>query len=71
MGLCNSPATFDPLVEWVLEGLLHKKSLVYLDDVIVYGKLFEKELEKLKDVCNLWNLKKCTLFWREVALAIL
>lgn len=35
MGLCNSPATFECLMERVLEELLRKTSLVYLDDVIV------------------------------------
>lgn len=35
MGLCNSLATFEGLMERILEGLLRKTSLVYLDDVIM------------------------------------
>ncbi len=32
----------------VLDGLIGKKPLVYLDDVIIYGKTFEKTLANLK-----------------------
>ena len=37
-GLYNAPGTFQRLMEFVLAGLQWQKCLVYLDDVIVYGR---------------------------------
>lgn len=72
-GLCNAPATFERLMESVLSGLHWRTLLVYLDDVIVFGRTFEEELERLEDVflrmriANLkLNPKKCLLFRSEV-----
>ena len=39
-GLCNAPATFEAMMETLLSDLLWKKCLVYLDDVIIFGKTF-------------------------------
>lgn len=47
--LCNAPATFERLMEKVLRGLLSKKYLVYLDDVIVFRKSFEEMISNLRD----------------------
>ena len=49
-GLCNAPATFEHLIETVLAGLQWDICLIYIDDVIVYGKTFEEALENLKCV---------------------
>ena len=49
-GLCNAPATFERLIETVLAGLQWDICLIYIDDVIVYGKTFEEALENLKCV---------------------
>lgn len=37
-GLCNAPTTFERMMEQMLEGLLRKICIVYLDDNIVYRK---------------------------------
>ncbi len=73
-GLCNSPATFERLMEQVLTGLHWEICLVYLDDIIVYGTSFEDQLERLKSVfgrlryANLkLSPKKCNLFKKEVS----
>jgi hypothetical protein len=72
-GLCNAPATFERLMEKVLAGLQWQKCLVYLDDIIIFGKTFEEALENLR--CILERLlkhrlvlkpKKCDLFKKEV-----
>jgi len=49
-GLCNAPATFQRLMEKVLHGLLSKICLVYLDDIIIFGKNFNEMLNNLKMV---------------------
>ena len=35
-GLCNTPATFERLMERVLVGLVWHGALVYINDIIVY-----------------------------------
>ncbi len=49
-GLCNTPATFERLMELILTGLNWKSCLIYLDDVIVYGGNFYQALDRLKQV---------------------
>ena len=44
-GLCNVPATFQKLMDLVLSGLQWVSCLVYLDDVVVFGKSFEEHLK--------------------------
>ena len=40
-GLCNAPATFERLMETILAGLQWDICLLYLDDIITFGKSFE------------------------------
>ncbi len=47
-GLTRAPATFSRLIDKVLDDLIGKSCLVYLDDVILYGKKFEETLANLK-----------------------
>eukprot|EP00118_Oscarella_pearsei_P023612 m.284268 g.284268 ORF g.284268 m.284268 type:complete len:434 (+) comp40678_c0_seq9:2291-3592(+) len=49
-GLCNAPATFQRLMEYVLAGLQYEQCLIYLDDVIVFGSDFGEHLERLRNV---------------------
>ena len=37
-GLSNAPATFQRLMNTALHGLLHIHCLIYLDDIIIFGK---------------------------------
>ncbi|XP_036138917.1 uncharacterized protein LOC118644443 [Monomorium pharaonis] len=71
-GLCNAPATFERVIEKILHGLLYKFCLVYLDDVIIYGKSFSEMLEnlgkvftRLREVNLKVNPKECVvaLIW--------
>ena len=41
-GLCNAPATFQRLMDAVLAGLKWTTCLVYLDDIIIFSKTFER-----------------------------
>ena len=72
-GLCNAPATFERLMEMILRGLLWKRCLVYIDDIIAYGRDFEDTLENLslvlqriKDAGLKLKPKKCELFTEEI-----
>ena len=43
-GLCNAPATFERLMDRVLSGMRWSRCLVYLDDVISFGKYMKEEM---------------------------
>ena len=49
-GLCNAPATFQRLMDFILAGLNWAHCLVYLDHVIVLGQSFLEHLENLQMV---------------------
>jgi len=72
-GLCNAPATFERVMEQVLREFISKICLVYLDDVIIFGKTFEemiqnlrKVLSRLREVNLKINPNKCVLFSQKV-----
>ena len=72
-GLCNTPATFQRLMDMVLAGLQCTTCLVYLDDVIILGHDFDshlKNLGKVFDRLREAGLKvkpsKCELFKMKV-----
>ena len=49
-GLCNAPATFQRLMDKMLDGLKYKKCLVYIDDIVIFGKTFQETLDNFQDV---------------------
>ena len=49
-GLCNAPATFERLMEQVLQGLPTNVCLIYLDDILVTGTSFANHLNNLRQV---------------------
>ena len=72
-GLCNAPATFECMMETLLSDFLWKKCLVYLDDVIVFGKTFQECLCNLEQIVERihanglkLNVKKCKLFQKSI-----
>ena len=72
-GLCNAPPTFERLMETVLRGLQWEICLVYLDDIIIFGKTFNETLARLKTVISAikraglkFKAKKCSLFQKSV-----
>ena len=46
-GLYNAPATFERLMDLVLQGLRWSRCLVYLDDIISFGTTFDDALDNL------------------------
>ena len=72
-GLCNAPATFQRLMEKVLQGLVWDFVVVYLDDVVVFSKTIDDHMTHLQAVFERFkthNLKlkprKCALFCTQV-----
>ena len=61
-------------MDFVLCGLSYMTCLVYLDDIIIFGRSFDEQLARLREVFNRIrsaNLKlkpsKCSLFRRSVS----
>ena len=50
MGMTNSPAAFERLMEIVLRGLQWHTCLIYLDDILVFGASFEQHMERVDEV---------------------
>ena len=69
----TAPGTFDHLIETVLLGLQWETCLIYLDDVIVFGKTEQQTLDRLDAILGRveqagLKLKqsKCILFKQRV-----
>jgi hypothetical protein len=65
-GLCNAPATFQRLMDRVLGSLKWTHCLVYLDDILVFGRTLEEHntrlaavLERLQASGLTVNVAKC------------
>ena len=72
-GLCNAPATFMRLMDKAFGDQNFQTLLIYLDDILVFGKTFQETLERLDMVLSRLaglNLKvkpeKCQLFRRKL-----
>ena len=73
-GLANAPATFERLMDRVLEGLHWQTCLVYLDDIIVFSQTFDQHIERLREVLKRIRAaklklspQKCQLFQKKVS----
>ena len=51
-GLCNAPATFQRLMNRVLCDVNWDECLVYIDDTVVIGRIFEQHLSNLSTVLS-------------------
>ena len=74
MGLKNSPATFQRLVDQVLLRLQGTELFVYLDDIIIYakdledhGKKIKRLLKQLKEANLSLQPEKCEFLFKEIA----
>ena len=72
MGLASAPGAFQNLMELVMAGLSYEMALVYLDDIIIFGRPFEEHLNRLdlvlgrlKDAGLITNGSKCRLFQKK------
>ena len=68
-----APSVFERLMDFVLCGLSCQTCLVYLDDIIVFRRSFDEQLERLDEVFQRiqkvklkLKLSKCSVFQRNV-----
>ena len=72
-GLKNAPSCFQRFMQKVVENLLYRSVVVYLDDFLIFSKSFEEHLKHLKEFfCQIrkYNLRlgieKCRFLCKEV-----
>jgi hypothetical protein len=65
-GLCNAPATFQRLMNTILQPYLDRFAVVYLDDILIYSKTPQEHLDHVRLVLQALQehhlhikLKKC------------
>lgn len=71
--LCNSAATFKRVMEIALIGLQWLTCLVYIDDIIAFGRYFKEHMRRIEDVLDRKKTaglklkpEKCELLQKEV-----
>src|SRR2546430_7047542 len=47
-GLCNMPAKFQQLMDYVLDDINQKFALVYIDDIIIFSESFDEHLVHIR-----------------------
>ena len=69
MGLCNAGATFQRVMNTIMQGLNFITCLIYLDDIIVFSHTISEHIDRLRQMFSrlrIHNLKlkpsKCRLF---------
>ena len=73
MGLASAPRAFQNLMELIMAGLSYDVALVYLDDIIIFGRSFEEHfnrldlvLGRLKDAGLKIKSSKCRFFLEKI-----
>jgi dUTPase len=73
MGLCNAPSSWQRLMDLLMTGLNWHGVLVYLDDLLVFGRNFEEHHSRLREVLTRLqhaniklSPKKCHILQKEV-----
>lgn len=73
-GLCNTPSTFQRLMQRIFGDQQCQSVLLYLDNIVVFSSTFQQHLERLEVVLQLLQreglkakLSKCSFFQQEVS----
>ena len=73
MGLASAPGAFQISMELIMAGLSYEMALVYLDDIIIFGRSFEEHLNRLdfvlgrlKDAGLKTKASKCWFFQAKI-----
>jgi len=54
-GLCNSPGTFQSMINDLLRDLLDVGTVVYIDDILIYSETEEEHIRLVKEVLKRLN----------------
>jgi len=72
-GMRNAPAQWQRAMNIIFCGLLWKRCVIYIDDLLVFSRTFEEHLENLRaclERCRSFNLKlrpsKCDFFKNKI-----
>lgn len=72
-GLCNAAETFQRFIEKALTNLRWHAAVLYLDDIVVFGKTFDEHFENLEKVMGRLSdaglklkPKKCCFLQKEI-----
>jgi hypothetical protein len=67
LGLCNAPANFTRLMTYVLDPFIHQFVIVYLDDICIYSKSLEEDLDHIRQVLTILRKNKLFIKWLNVS----
>ena len=72
MGLSGAPATFQRIMHTVLRDLVWEQCVIYLDDILIFGKFVEEHnsrlrlvFQKLKEAGLKLKQSKCTFMQKK------
>ena len=72
-GLSGAPSTFQRLMEAVMSGMQWESCMIYIDDIIIFGKTFSehnarlrKVFQKLRDAGLKMKPQKCQFLCKEI-----
>ena len=73
-GLCGAPATFQRIMNVVLKDQVWEKCVIYLDDVLIFGRSIEEHNQRLREVLEQFRKadmklspQKCSFLQKEVS----
>jgi len=52
-GVIGGPATFQIVMNVILEPLLRKCAVVFIDDILIYSKSWEEHLQHIRQVLTI------------------
>jgi len=61
-GLCNSPAIFQLMMDFLFRNLINQgKIVVYMDDILIFSKTLEEHVGIVKEVLEILNNNKLSI----------
>ena len=73
-GLSTAPSCFQRVMQEIFRNLAYESLIIYLDDIIIFGKTFEEHLSNIREVLTRFrnhqiklNPRKCSFVKQEVS----